>query len=217
MNIDGLGEKIVEQLIEEKLIENISDIYQLKFSDLEKLEGFKDKSINNLLDSIEKSKTVALERFIFSLGIRHVGIQTSKVLSKKYKNIKNIYNISKDELLDISDIGPEVSESIYKYFASEKNHIEIEKLLELGVNPIIEQAISGKFTNEVVVVTGTLPSLKRNEAHALIEKNGGEIANSISKKVTLVLAGDDAGSKLEKAQKLGIKIISEEELFERLK
>lgn len=214
MDIDGMGIAVVKQLMEENLISSVSDIYSLKHEDLVGLEGFGDQSASNLIEAIEKSKQNDLYKLIFGLGIRHIGLKASKILSLKFGNLDNIITASKDDLTKIDDIGEVMAESLVNFFSQSQNLNELKLLKDAGVNTdsltkIVENPeISGK----IFVLTGTLESFSRTEATKLIEQNGGKVSSSVSKKTDYVVAGDEAGSKLDKANQLGIKILSEENL-----
>lgn len=217
MNIDGFSEKTAGVLYDEIGVENFSELYTLDREKLVALDGFQDKKADNLLSAIEKSKNVALPNFIFALGIDGVGKKTAKDLAKKLKTLDGIANASVEELASLDDVGEVMSKSIFDYFRSEKNKSEIEKLLCAGVK-ITEQTEvkSGSFSGEKVVLTGSLTSYTRSEAGKLVEERGGEIQSSVTKTTTLVIAGEAAGSKLDKAKKLGITVIGEEEFKGRL-
>ena len=217
MNIDGFSEKTAGALYDEFGIEKFSELYTINREKLISLDGFKDKKADNLLSAIEKSKNVALPNFIFALGIDGVGKKTAKDLAKKLKTLDGIANASVEELASLDDVGEVMSKSIFDYFRSEKNKNEIEKLLCAGVK-ITEQTEvkSGSFSGEKVVLTGSLTSYTRSEAGKLVEERGGEIQSSVTKTTTLVIAGEAAGSKLDKAKKLGITVIGEEEFKGRL-
>ncbi|MBR4030893.1 MAG: NAD-dependent DNA ligase LigA, partial [Clostridia bacterium] len=214
MDIDGMGVAVVKQLMEEKLISSVSDIYSLKHEDLVGLEGFGEQSATNLIDAIEKSKKNDLYKLVFGLGIRHIGLKASKILSLKFKNLDNIITASKDEFTNIDDIGEVMAESLVNFFSQTQNLKELQLLKDAGVNTdsltkIVENPeISGK----IFVLTGTLESFSRSEATKLIEQNGGKVSSSVSKKTDYVVAGEEAGSKLDKANQLGVKILSEENL-----
>lgn len=217
MNIDGLGENIIQQLLDRELISNISDIYELKFEDIASLKKNGKKFAQNLVDSINKSKQNDLYRLITALGIRHVGGKASKLLAKKYKTIDNIMNASFEELSEINDIGEVMANSIREFFMQEQTKELIEKLKVAGVNTISleEENIDNRFEGKTFVLTGSLQKYTRKEAEDIIEKFGGKTSGSVSKKTDYVLAGEEAGSKLIKAQSLGVTIISEEE-FEKM-
>lgn len=217
MNIDGFSEKTAGVLYDEIGVENFSELYTLDREKLVALDGFQDKKADNLLSAIEKSKNVALPNFIFALGIDGVGKKTAKDLAKKLKTLGGIANASVEELSALDDVGEVMSKSIFDYFRSEKNKSEIEKLLCAGVK-ITEQTEvkSGSFSGEKVVLTGSLTSYTRSEAGKLVEERGGEIQSSVTKTTTLVIAGEAAGSKLDKAKKLGVTVIDEEEFKKRL-
>lgn len=215
MNIEGLSEKIIKVLYENCGVKTFSDLYKLTVDNLTGLEGFKEKKINNLLSSIEKSKNCKLANFIDAISIDDVGEKTSKDLARKFKTLENIKNASFEDLLNVKDIGETIAQNIYTFFKNENNLKEIDLLLSLGVK--IEEELEilvntdSPFYNKKVVLTGSLENFKRSEATKIIEDLGGEVVSSVSKNTDLVLVGADAGSKLQKAQSLGIKTISEEE------
>ncbi len=213
MNIEGFSEKTAEQLFEKLEIKSISDLYRLKKEELLTLEKFGEKKAQNLLDSVEKSKTCDLASFIFSLGIPNVGKKTSKDLVKSFKTLDGIMKASFDELLKVQDIGEIVANSIIKFFGQEKIVKSVEELLLLGVTPSYEEAeiVENVFEGKTVVVTGSLIKYNRNEIKEKLEALGAKVAGSVSKKTDYVLAGEDAGSKYDKAVELGVKIINEEE------
>ncbi|MBQ7578940.1 MAG: NAD-dependent DNA ligase LigA [Clostridia bacterium] len=215
MNIEGLSIKTIEALHENFNVTHFSDLYKLKKEQIETLEGFKDKKINNFFNSLEASKMPTLANFIFALGIDNVGKKTAKQLAVRFKNLSNLITASHETLTSLNDIADLTAEYISHYFADKNNMEEIESLKEIGikVQETEESALSQKLAGLKFVLTGTLPTLSRNEATALIEENGGEVMSTVSKNTSFVLAGKDAGSKLEKAQKLGINIISEDELY----
>ena len=219
MDIEGLSEKTAELMYDKLALRECSQVYNYTYEDFASLEGFKDKKINNLLGAIEKSKTVSLERFIFALGIDGVGKVAAKDLVKAFKNIDNLKGASKDELLELENVGEITAEAIVNWFKDEKNLAEVNNLLAAGVNPQTAQknVISSIFWGQFVVLTGTLQDFKRSEAQKIIEENGGECQPSVTAKTTLVIAGESAGSKLDKAKKLGIKIIDEATFKEMIK
>ena len=219
MDIDGMGPAIIEQLLDKKLVENIADIYSLKYEDLVSLERMGDKSAKNLLNAIEKSKENSLEKLLNSFGIRHIGLKSAKILAKKYNNIEEIMNASYEELCGINEIGEIMAESIVKFFESKQTKDLIERLKQNGVNmeSKMEKSQDERFAGKIFVLTGTLPTLSRNEASEIIEKFGGKTSGSVSKKTSFVLAGEEAGSKLKKAEELGIPIITEAEFLEMIK
>lgn len=212
MNIDKLGDKIVEQLTGAGLVSNFSDIYRLRVEDIESLPRQGKKSSQNIIDSIEKSKKNSLARLIYALGIRFVGEQTAKSLAQHFRTLDAFLQATEEELLRIEDIGPKVSASISKALSSDAFKREARLLLELGVElekPI--QAQSQELKNLSFVITGTLP-LPRDEVKTFIEKHGGKVSGSVSKKTSYLIAGEEAGSKLEKARALGVPVLSWEEL-----
>ena len=217
MNIDGLGESIIQQLLDRGLIHNISDIYELKFEDIASLKKNGKKFAQNLIDSINESKQNDLYRLITALGIRHVGSKASKILAKKYKTMDNLQNAKFDELSEINDIGEVMANSIREFFLQDQTIDLINKLKAAGVNMTAyeEEGIDDRFEGKTFVLTGSLEKYTRKEAEEIIEKFGGKTSSSVSKKTDYVLAGEDAGSKLTKAQNLGVTVISEEE-FEQM-
>ena len=221
MNITGLGDSIMEDLYNFHFIATIPDIYGLNnhIKDLTRLEGYGDKSINNLLEAIEQSKNNSLERLLFGLGIPHVGEKTAKILSSKYKNIDNLINASYDELVNIPDIGNIIAKSIKDYFENSHNISIIEELKELGINMnyLGEEIISNSnFEGGTFVITGTLENYTRDEIEELIENNGGKTSSSVSSKTKAVIVGSNPGSKYDKALSLNIPIWTEEEFKEKL-
>ena len=220
MNIEGLGERIIEDFYNMKFINSISDIYKLyeHKEDLIELEGFGEKSVNNLLSSIEHSKENSLEKVLFALGIRHVGKKTAKILAKKYKNIDNLINASLDELTNINDIGEIIAKSIRKYLDNEDNIKLINELKEVGLNfSYNEGETNDKLDGMTFVLTGTLEKYKREELTKLLEDKGAKVTSSVTKKTTGVIVGDKPGSKYDKALKLGITIYKEEDIEELIK
>ena len=218
MNIDGLGESIIGQLLERKLIENIADIYTLEFEDVASLKKNGKKFAQNLIDSINRSKENDLYRLITALGIRHVGTKASKILARKYKNIDNLMEATSEELGLIDDIGPIVADSIREFFLQDQTIDLINRLKQSGVNTknLEEESEDKRFEGKIFVLTGSLEKYTRQEASDIIEKLGGKTSSTVSKKTNYVLAGEEAGSKLTKAQNLGIEIITEEQFQQML-
>ena len=217
MNIDGFSESTAEQLVKTGKVAKPSDLYRLTEEDLAQLEGFKDKKISNLLTAIEKSKTPTLDAFIYAIGVEGVGRVAAKDLAAKFKNMQNLQNATAAELIEMENIGEITANAIEAYFRDESNLAELSALTQVGVAPTwSDEKTEGIFSGESVVLTGTLTSFKRSEAQKLIEARGGVCQSSVTAKTTLVLAGEEAGSKLAKAQKLGIKIITEEEFKQML-
>lgn len=218
MNIEGFGERIVEDFYNEGYLNTISDYYRLKDKkeELMELEGFGEKSINNLLDNIEKTKENSLEKFLFGLGIKHVGKKTSKILCEVYKNLDNLMKSTKEDLAQIPDIGDIIALSIVNYFSNEDNIKLINELKEFGVNTKYlekEKNINELFDGKTFVLTGTLSSMSRDEGKELIESLGGKNTGSVSKKTDVVIVGDSPGSKYDKAKELGVTIWNEEEFI----
>ncbi len=222
MNIEGLGDSIIEDFYNYKYIKDISDIYNLNTyrSELETLEGYGKKSIDNLFISIENSKNNSLERLIFALGIKQVGAKTAKILASNYKTLDNLMNATIDDLTQIKDIGTIIAESIINYFKDETNIEIINKLKNFNINMeyINNNTISNNeyFTDKTFVLTGTLNNITRNEASELITNNGGKVTNSVTKKTSVVIVGDNPGSKYDKAINLGIEIWNEEEFLNKI-
>ncbi len=213
MDIDGLSEKTLETLYNEGKLNHFVDIYKLKPEDFDGIEGFAEKKVSNLLSAIEKSKNTTLDRLIFALGIPNIGKKASKQLSDEFKTLDGVMNATYDDLISLEDFGDIMANGFVQYWADEKHRADIEDLIASGIK-IQEKSIKqGSLTGKKVVLTGSLPTLKRSQAKKLIEDNGGEVSESISKTVNLVVAGEDAGSKLAKAQKLGIEIIDEATLM----
>ena len=219
MNILGLGDNIIEDLLNRGMIKNIADLYELKQEDLEKLKKNGKKFAKNLYDSIQNSKSNDLYRLITGLGIRNIGVKAAKTLAKHYKNMDNLMNSSIEELIMIDDLGEIMAKSIYEFFAQEQTKNLIQRLKEYGVNMevIQEEGTDERFNGMTFVLTGSLENYSRKEAEEIIEKFGGKTSSSVSKKTTYVLAGEDAGSKLDKAQSLGITIITEDEFENMIK
>ena len=211
MNIDGFSEMTAGILYDNFNVKNFADLYTLEREKLLDLEGFKDAKTDNLLNAIEKSKNVSLSNFIYALGIDNVGKKTAKDLAMNFETLSDLINTTKETLVSIPDVGEVVADCIVEYFSNQANLYQINKLEELGVKIYNDtQQKTGVFSGEKVVLTGSLTSFKRDEAYKIIEELGGQIMSSVSKNTTLVLAGEEAGSKLDKARKLGIKIIDEE-------
>lgn len=218
MNIDGLGPQIVHTLLDNKLITSVAGLYTLSENELLQLYNFKEKSVNNLLSAIEKSKSNSLDRFVFGLGIRNIGQASAKLLCDKFGDLDNIMNASAEQISEIDGFGGVMAQSVYNAFHEEHMIKLIKRLKECGINTKYEKIqIDDRFAGKTFVLTGTLPTLKRSEAKALIEKYGGKASGSVSKKTDYVLAGEEAGSKLDKAQQLGIEIITEEQFKDMIK
>lgn len=220
MNIDGLGERIIEDFYNMGFIKSISDIYLLSNhkEDLIELEGFGEKSVNNLLESIENSKNNSLEKVLFALGIRHVGKKTAKILAKRYKNIDNIINVNIDELTNVNDIGEIIAKSVKTYFDDPLNLKLIEDLKKLGLNfEYKNDSSDDTLSGMTFVLTGTLEKYKREELTKILEDKGAKVTSSVTKKTTGVIVGDKPGSKYDKALKLGVKIYKEEDVLNIIK
>lgn len=219
MEIDGLGYSIIEQLLDRKLINNIAGIYSLKLEDVASLKKNGKKFAQNLIDAIEKSKSNDLFKLITGLGIRHIGAKSAKNLARKFRTMDNLMNASIEELSVQNDVGEITAKSIYEFFREEQSIDLINKLKQAGVNmeSLEEENIDNRFEGKTFVLTGALSKYSRDEASDIIEKLGGKTSGSVSKKTSYVLAGEDAGSKLTKAQNLGVTVITEEEFEEMIK
>lgn len=219
IDIEGLGDKLVEQLVDAGLVHTLADIYHLTLNDLANLERMAEKSAQNLLDALEASKKTTVARFIYALGIRNVGETTGKDLARHFGHLSALMQADLETLLQVPDVGPIVAESILQFFNETHNREVIQKLRDAGLNwqeSAGQQHTSGALSNKTFVLTGTLPTLSREDAKAMIEQAGGKVSGSVSKKTDFVVVGSDAGSKLEKAQSLGIAIIDETALLAML-
>ena len=218
MDIDGLGESIITLLLKEDLIKDISDLYYLKKEQISVLERMGDKSATNLINAINKSKENDLWRFINGLGIKLIGTKAAKILASEFKDLDKLMNATEQELINLEEFGQTMADSVVEFFKEEKNISVIEKLKEAGVNTKLIESddadIPKIFEKMKIVLTGTLPTLKRNDAKEMIEKRGGKATSSVSKSTSFVLAGEEAGSKLTKANDLGIKVIDEEKFLQ---
>jgi DNA ligase (NAD+) len=213
MNIDGMGESLVTQLIDKSLVKNVADIYDLSKKDLLSLDRFADKSAQNILDEIENSKKLPLERVIYGLGIRMVGERTAQFLAEHFGSMEALASASVEELQDVNEVGPRIAESIVEFFSIPANRKLIERLREAGLAFKGKKKERGtKLAGKTFVLTGTLAKYSRDEAKKLIEDAGGKVTGSVSKKTDYVVAGTDAGSKLEKAKELGVTVIDEKEM-----
>jgi len=212
MDIDGLGVKLIDQLVEKGLVKDVADIYYIEKGQLIALERLADKSAQNIIDAIEESKTKSLSKFLYALGIRHVGETTAEDLARHVSRLDDFFNLSEEDLMEVEGIGPEVAASVHQFFRDKKNKESIDRLKKAGVKVIEPKAKEkGKLAGKVFIFTGALQSFGRDEARNLVESLGGMTASTISKKVDFVVAGEDPGSKFDKAKKLGIKILTEAE------
>ena len=218
MDIDGLGPAVLEQLHSNGMIKSFTDLYELKAEELAKLDRMGEKSADNLIKAIEKSKKAEINRLVYALGIRHIGEKAAKILCEHFLSIESLFEASVEEISAIDGFGGIMAQSVYDYFSLDGTRHLIDKLKELGVEmkPLEKTTKEGVFLGKTFVLTGTLPTMSRKEASVLIEQNGGKTSSSVSKKTDYVLAGEDAGSKLTKAQSLGITIISEQELLDMI-
>lgn len=217
-DIDGISDKTIETLVDNLGLRSVADLYELTVDDVKNLEGFKDKKANNLITAIENSKKVGLAQFIFALGLDNVGTVTAKDLAAKFGSVERLSKARAEELADIDGIGDVVADGIVQYFAESQNMDIIARLKEHGIDPTYEvRQTNGVFSGKKVVLTGSLSNYTRSQAGKIIEENGGELSSTVSKSVNLVVAGTDAGSKLDKAKALNIEIIDEAEFERRIK
>jgi len=221
MNIDGLGPKIIEQLYTKKLIEGVADLFKLTNEDLATLDGFKEKSINNLLTAIDNSKSNSVERLLFGLGIRHVGAKAARILSESFGDLDALMAASKEEILAVNTMGEIIADSIITYFDNNDVQKLINELKSVGVNTNFigtsnNNETNEHFTDKIIVITGTLTKYKRSDLTSLLEDMGAKVTGSVTKKTDILIAGEKTGSKLTKAQQLGTDIINEDTLSDFL-
>ncbi len=212
MDIEGLGVKLIDQFVDKDLVRDVADIYYIKKDEIIALERMADKSAQNIIDAIEESKTKPLSKFLYALGIRHVGETTAEDLARHFSRLDDFFHLTEEDLMEVEGIGPEVAASVYQFFRDKKNKESIDRLKKAGVK-VIEPKVKekGKLAGKVFVFTGALTAFGRDEARNLVESLGGLTASSVSKKVDYVVVGEDPGSKFDKAKELGIKTLSEEE------
>jgi NAD-dependent DNA ligase (contains BRCT domain type II) len=221
MNIDGLGPKIIEQLYTKELVKDVADIYKLTADDLATLDGFKEKSINNLLTAIDNSKSNSVERLIFGLGIRHVGAKAGRILAENFGSLDELMSASKEEILEVNTMGEIIADSIVTYFANDDVKKLINELKSVSINMNFigssnSNETNSHFTDKIIVITGTLQNYKRSQLSEKLENLGAKVTSSVTKKTDILIAGEKAGSKLTKAQQLGTQIIDETTLSEYL-
>jgi DNA ligase (NAD+) len=218
MDIEGLGDKLIDQLVDKGLVKDTADLYFLKKAQWANLERMADKSAQNIIDALENSKTISLDRFIYSLGIRFVGEHTAGLLADHFKTLDNLRKTTYDELITIYEIGPQSAQSIVQFFNEPKNLNTIDRLLKAGITiQQKEQATGDKLAGKTFVFTGTLASMTRDEAERLVESLDGRAASSVSKKTDYVVVGTDPGSKATKARELGVAILNENEFKQLIK
>ena len=223
MDIEGLGTSIIENFLRNKFIKDIADLYNLKShkDELIKIERFGEKSINNILNSTEESKKKPFDKVLFAIGIRHIGEKSAKIIARHFGTMDKLASASIEEISNVYEIGPKIAESIENFFSDEKSKVLIEKLKNAGLNfkseKIGEEKLNPLFKSKTFVLTGSLENYTRDKASEIIENLGGRVSSSVSKNTDYVLAGAEAGSKLDKAKKLGVKTISEAEFESMLK
>ena len=213
MNIDGMGDALVNQLTDRGLVKNVADIYKITKADLLQLERMGDKSAQNVLNEIEASKKLPLQRVIYGLGIRFVGERTAEFLAEHFGSMDALVNASEEELQEVNEVGPRIAQSIVEFFQERRNRELVQQLRSAGLSFTGNKKQRGtKLAGKTFVLTGTLARYTRDEAKKMIEDAGGKVASSVSKKTDYVVAGADAGSKLEKAKELGVKLVDEKEM-----
>jgi DNA ligase (NAD+) len=215
MDIEGLGPALVEQLVDNKLVEGVADLYRLEEEEVARLEKMGAKSAHNLVKAIESSKDRDIDRLIYALGILHIGVNAARVLASRFDSLDALSEAGVEDLADIEGIGPIVAQSVVDFFAAEHNRVTIRRLREAGVNtrrlgtqPVAQE---GPFAGKTVVLTGKLEHYTRDEARRMIERLGGKVSSSVSSKTDYVLAGESPGSKLDKALELGVSVLDEKE------
>jgi DNA ligase (NAD+) len=212
MDVEGLGVKLIDQLVDKGLVKDVADIYYINKEELTELERMADKSAQNIIDAIEKSKTKPLSKFLYALGIRHVGETTAEDLARNFPRLDDFFHLSEEDLMEVEGIGPEVAASVHQFFRDKKNRESIDRLKKAGVKVIEPKAKEkGKLAGKIFVFTGALKTLGRDEARTLVESLGATTASTVSNKVDFVVVGEDPGSKFDKAKELGIKTLTEEE------
>lgn len=214
LDIEGLGESVVDQLVSGQLIENYADLYELKYEQVLVLERMGEKSAGNLLKAIEDSKKQSFERVLYGLGIRFVGVTVARDLAGAFGSMQRLREAAVEEMTEVASIGPKIAESVHYFFENDRNKAVVERLERYGLNMAAGEKESARFTGKTFVLTGTLPTLKRNEAREIIEKYGGLTSGSVSKNTDYVLAGESAGGKLDKARELGVTVIGEKEFMQ---
>ncbi len=218
MDIDKIGPSIIQQLYDKKFISNAVDLYRLTMQDFMQLDGIKEKSAYNMYSSVQESKTRPINRLLTALSVRHIGKETADLITQKFGSLDELLNASVEDLTSIDGVGDKMAESVYEFFHNENSLKLINELKDLGINPISkEQPTSNKLGGKTFVLTGTLQNMTRDEASEIIKQNGGKTSSSVSKKTDFVLAGENAGSKLDKAQDLGVIILTEEEFLDMIK
>jgi DNA ligase (NAD+) len=217
MDIEGLGDKLAAQLVESSLVKRAADLYRLDLATLTGLERMGEKSAQNFIGALERSKHPPLRRFLYALGIRHVGDATARALADHFRDVRAMYDADADALTRVKDVGPEMAKVIAGFFSSPQNREGVEALLAAGVSPQPPEDTSrGPFAGRTVVLTGTLAALTRDQAKEEVERRGGKVSGSVSRKTDFLVAGEEAGSKLKKAAELGVKVLDERAFLDLL-
>ena len=226
MNILGLGEKLIKQLLDKNLIENVADLYRLSKEDFLSLDKTKEKSAQNYYQAIQASKTQSLDRLLFGLGIRHVGAKAARLIAEKFQNIHQLSRASLEDLTEIDGVGPMIAESLLAYFDNKDSQVLLKELEDLGLNmtyqaPSLRQGPQTKdednfWSGKTVVLTGTMDKYTRSQAKDLLQAYGAKVTGSVSKNTDILVAGEAAGSKLTKAQKLEVKVMDETEFLQKI-
>jgi len=218
MDIDGLGDKLIEALVDNGSLKNVADLYKLTREQLSSMERMAEKSAGNIIEALKNSREITLGRFLFALGIRHVGEQTGRLIANEYTSFENVKNAELESLEKVEGVGPIVAQSVWSFLNEKKNLKTIYRMLEHGIDPIHDGGKNeGVLKGQTFVITGTLGQMKRQEAKEIIEGAGGKISSSVSNKTDYLVAGENPGSKLAKAKELGIRILSEKELIAMVK
>lgn len=218
MDIDGLGDKLIEALVDDGSLKNVADLYSLTGEKLSSMERMAEKSAGNIIEALKNSRETTLGRFLFALGIRHVGEQTGRLIASEYGTFENVRNAELESLEKVEGVGPIVAQSVWSFLNEKENLKTIYRMIEHGINPIHQRGEDkGNLVGQTFVITGTLEQMKRHEMKEKIENAGGKISSSVGNKTDYLVAGENAGSKLTKAKNLGVRILSENEIIAMIK